>query len=331
MRGEGVAHRMRALGGILTAGLLLFTLLPALPSAAADGCSAGAPPAWFLGVVYSAGMEDWARNDVVHFEGYLAKLRQSYCIPSTSGKILAFWNNYTANGKTYETGSEANVKAYLAQFGAAAQGVPNAHFFFLLSSHGNADANVCPTGLPRLGSFSALRNGGGQDGYLADCELGHELNTKFPASTRMWVIVDCSFCGGFSDSLTAASGTVPDLQAPRTAGVVAPGRIVITGCAITTECFGSSTDPGSTTYVHLTNILNAPVSSCDGWTAPGFPLVQGVDAPVQDGAIDGRCGASEWFFAAVNDAYRSLDHIGIQQQFRMKWGMGAIENDLAIR
>lgn len=321
---------MRAWASPFAAALLLLAIVPAAPTASADGCTSGAPPAWFLGVVYSTGMEDWAKGDVRHFERYLAALRQVYCIPSSSGKILAFWNDYTANGKVYEAGTEANVKAYLAQFGAAAQGVPDAHFFFALSSHGIMNVHSCPDGGPtRLGSISGLRSGGGEDGTFKDCELGQALNARFPASTRMWVFVDCSFCGGFSDSLTAASGTIPDLQAPRPSGVVAPGRVVVTGCAITTECFGSS--DGSITHSHLTRILQAPMSACDGWTAPGFPLVQGIDAPAQIGDLDGRCTMSEWFYAAVNDAYVRADAIGIQQQFRMKWGLADLADDILLK
>lgn len=316
-------------GALLTLALLIVALVPASPTALADGCSAGAPPAWFLGVVYDAAKAAWARHDVQHMEGYLTKLREVYCIPSASGKVLAFEDDYTAQGKTYETGSEANVKSYLAQFGAAAADAEDPHFFFVLSSHGIMSAHTCPEGLPRFGSLAALKDGGGQDGDLRDCELGHELTTRFPAATRMWIFADCSFCGGFSDSLTAVSGTVTDDAVPRPSGIVAPNRVVLTGCAITTECFGAS--GGSVTYNHLTAVLNGPIAMCDGWTAPGFPLVYGANAPAQIGPVDGRCGASEWFYGAVNDAYTRLDYIGIQQQFRMKWGFTDVADDIVVK
>jgi hypothetical protein len=72
---------------------------------------------------------------------------------------------------------------------------------------------------------------------------------------------------------------------------------------------------------------------CDGWTAPGFPTIQGFDVPVNEEAFnapDGRCTASEWFFGAVWSAYTSFDVIGIQQQFRIKYGFDSLADDILI-
>jgi hypothetical protein len=62
--------------------------------------------------------------------------------------------------------------------------------------------------------------------------------------------------------------------------------------------------------------------------------VQGFDIPVQDPLLnepDGRCTASEWFFGAVWSAYDTLDEIGIQQQFRIKYGFDSLDDDILIR
>lgn len=200
---------------------------------------------------------------------------------------------------------------------------------------GAAPGSECP--IDRLaGSYSGLLGGGGENGNLHDCELGNELNANFDPSTRMFVFVDCSFCGGFSDSLTAVSGTIPDGSVPVSSGIPAQNRIVMTGCAITTECFGSSpSSNGGVSYYHLRRVLSgADGLTCDGWTVPGFPTYQGVDAPVQDPLFnepDGRCTASEWFFGAVFSAYDTLDEIGIQQQFRIKYGFDSLADDILIR
>ena len=78
-----------------------------------------------------------------------------------------------------------------------------------------------------------------------------------------------------------------------------------------------------------------PTATCDGWSAPNFPELQGIDLP-QRGALDGTCTASEWFFSAVDHAYGlalSADPNGVlatQQQFRIKYGLDTLEDDIAI-
>ena len=241
----------------------------------------------------------------------------------------------------YPEASEANVKSELARLGALASQHSDSIFFYFLSSHGimygtDGGAGVlseCPADRV-AGSLSGLKGGDGETGDFFDCELGDALNAHFAPTTRMFVFNDCSFCGGFSDSITAASGTVPDGSVPRSSGIPAPNRIVMTGCAITTECFGSSpASNGGVSYYHLANVMEGGVAACDGWTVPGFPTVYGLDIPVNDPLFnepDGRCTASEWFFAAVNDAYEELDEIGIQQQFRIKYGFDSLDDDILI-
>ena len=138
-------------------------------------------------------------------------------------------------GKTYAEGSKANLKAELRRMGAEASQHEDSKFFFFLSSHGlmwsGGLGGACPATRVAM-SFASLKAGGGEDGFLDDCELGDELNDNFRPETRMFVAVDCSFCGGFSDSLTAASGTIPDGSTPSSSGIPAPNRVVITGCAV---------------------------------------------------------------------------------------------------
>jgi hypothetical protein len=109
----------------------------------------------------------------------------------------------------------------------------------------------------------------------------------------------------------------------------------MTGCAMTTECFGSSpASNGGVSYYHLRRVLSAGVAACDGWTVPGFPTAYGLDVPVQGAPLkppDGKCTATEWFFGAVNSAYQTLDEIAIQQQFRIKYGLPSLADDLLIR
>jgi subtilisin family serine protease len=301
-------------------------------------------PVFFLGVVNDGNQpgeprEDF-QSDVRNFEYYLSTLRQTYDIPDSQVSMLAFTNGWAdADGNPlspYPEASEANVKTEIARLGALANQHPDATFFFFLSSHGIVYANAiseCPVDRP-AGSFSGLKGGGGESGDFYDCELGDALNTAFAPSTRMFVFVDCSVCGGFSDSLTAASGTIPDNSLPRSSGVPAPNRIVMTGCAMTTECFGSSpASNGGVSYHHLRNVMEGGVAACDGWTVVGFPTFQGVDAPVQGAPLnapDGKCTASEWFFGAVNSAYTELDEIAIQQQFRIKYGFASLADDILI-
>jgi hypothetical protein len=283
--------------------------------------------------------------DMHNFEFFLSTLRETYCIPDAQASILAFTDGWIdpdtgQPASPYPEASEANVKARLAEFGAAASAHGDSIFFFFLSSHGiqytaagwTGGSSECP--IERVaGSLSGLKSGNGETGDFFDCELGTALNSSFAATTRMFVAVDCSFCGGFSDSLTAASGTVPDDSVPASAGVVGANRIVMTGCAMTTECFGSDVaEDGGVSYHHMREVLEGTVP-CDGWTAPGFPDVQGFDVPVNGEpfkVLDGICTASEWFFAAVWSAYSSGDVIGIQQQFRIKYGLPSIDDDLVI-
>ncbi len=289
-----------------------------------EGCSGHT---WFLGIVYDEERRSDFVDDVDHFRRFLDTLRATHCIPSNQARILDFAD-----------GSEANLKAELRRMASEANQHADSQFFFFLSSHGLVSSGLVSECDPEraLGSFAALK-----DGSLQDCELGDEL-ARFAPTTRMFVAVDCSFCGGFSDSLTAASGTVPDngvRGTPTSSGVPAPNRVVVTGCAMTTECFGSR--DGGNLYRHMNNVRQAGVAACDGWTAPGFPAVQGADVPVR-GATDGRCTTSEWFFAAVNRAYTdtgqvtNLGHLqdyalSIQQQFRIKYGFNSLADDLLVR
>jgi hypothetical protein len=82
----------------------------------------------------------------------------------------------------------------------------------------------------------------------------------------------------------------------------------------------------------MREVLEGTVS-CDGWTVPGFPDVEGFDVPVNGDpfkALDGTCTASEWFFGAVWSAYTSGDVIGIQQQFRIKYGLASLDDDIVV-
>jgi serine protease AprX len=307
------------------------------PTQSNPGCAPS--HVYFFGIVYDAEQRADFAADVNNFEYFLSTLRKNYCIPDNQATILAFENSWAnpTTGKVYAEASEAAMYAELARLGGLANQHADSQFFFFLSSHGNVWSGALPnSGCPpeRLaGSFSALKAGGGQSGDLDDCELGNVLNSSFAPNTRMFVAVDCSFCGGFSDSLTAVSGTIPDDSIPVGAGVVGPNRIVMTGCAMTTECFGSDVaEDGAVSYHHMREVLEGTVS-CDGWTVPGFPDIEGFDVPVQGPPfrdLDGRCTASEWFFGAVWSAYTSGDVIGIQQQFRIKYRLPTLADDLLI-
>ncbi|HEV8359748.1 MAG TPA: hypothetical protein VGR28_04750 [Candidatus Thermoplasmatota archaeon] len=311
--------------------LLLLAAAVPVPPAAAVACPTPSH-VWFLGVVYDPDQREDFKKDVDNIEFYLAMLRTTYCIPDSQAKVFAFENNFQRNGKTYADGSEANVKATIASFGAQASQFGDSLLFFFLSSHGFVYVGSfnCPS--RPLGSFAQLKAGAGQDGFLDDCELGQVLNANVAASTRIVALVDCSLCGGFSDSLTAVSGTVPDNALPQSSGIPRANRIVMTGCSMTTECFGG--DCGGVSFCHLRRVIEQQgPEGCDGWTVPGFPTLQGADAPVRQGLLnprDNRCTMSEWFFAAVWDAYGFLDVTGIQQQFRMKYGFASLGQDVLI-
>ena len=310
------------------------------------GCTGTPDHVYFLGLAYDAEQREDFVEDIDNFESFLATLRQNYCIPASQATILAMEDNFTdpASGKTYREGSEANLKAEIRRMGAAASEHDDSQFFYFHSSHGlmwSGAIGGCP--VDRVaGSLADIKAGGGEDGTLYDCELGDELTRSFSPQTRMFVAVDCSFCGGFSDSLTAVSGTIPDGSTPTSSGIPAPNRVVVTGCAITTECFGALDGGGSVMYKHMRKVLSDE-SACDGWTAPGFPTIQGFDIPVRGEpfkTLDGVCTASEWFFASVNNAYSYVPRtnlndvqdkaIGIQQQFRIKYGLPSLDDDIVI-
>ncbi|MGI8929036.1 MAG: hypothetical protein ACR2H0_06200 [Candidatus Limnocylindrales bacterium] len=339
------AITLALLMGLTTAAGTVFALSDSqsLPNAP-TGCVSD--NVYFLGVVNDGNQPDNPRldfqADVANFEYFLQTLRGTYCIPDDQATILAFQNNFlvTTTNRTYPTASEANVKAEIARLGALANQYSDSIFFFFLSSHGIVYTGAGWTGGPsecpieRLtGSLSGLVPGGGETGDFFDCELGAALSSSFAPTTRMFVDVDCSVCGGFSESLTAVSGTVPDNAASAPSGVVAPNRIVVTGCAMTTECFGSdAAENGGVSYHHMRRVLEGALA-CDGWTVPGFPDVEGFDVPVQGEpfrGLDGLCTASEWFFAAVWSAYSTQDVLGIQQQFRIKYGMASLDDDILI-
>jgi hypothetical protein len=299
-------------------------LAPAAPGRA-DPCLADAHGASFVGAVYDAQRRQDFQLDVDHFEAFLQTLRATYCIPAERAGILAFDDGYTRNDIVYPSASESAVVARLGELAHAHP--PGEILFFMLSSHGNfyADAQSC--GAPAVGSFAALGEDADSDGDLHDCELGGAL-AEFAEGTPMVIVIDCSFCGGFSDSLTAASGTVPDDVATHESGVPAEGRIVITGCAVTTECFGSAT--GGVLFTHMRSSIDEGTSACDGYTAPLFPLVQGINLPQRSLERDGMCTVSEWFFASIQSAYARRDPLDIQQQFRIKYGMSSIGDDIRI-
>lgn len=317
-------------------GLPFLTATP--PAQAADGCTLGKPKAFFLAVSYDSEQREDFVLDVGNYEALLTTLKTTYCIGSTASKILAMENSWTDphSGKTYAEGSEANVKAEIARLGGAANATPGSTFFFFLSSHGMAYSGLimddCPVG--RVGSESALKSTrGGDNGYFSDCELGNALNTHVK-QVPSFIAVDCSFCGGFSDSITHASGTVSDGSLTGASGILAPSRIVVTGCAITTECFGSS--GGANPYRQFRWAVANGATNCDGWTAPGFPTVQGVNLPQRSLALDGKCGVSEVFWAAVNRTHSPFGgHVdvgeyalAVQQQYRIKYGPATPAGDI---
>lgn len=310
-----------------TLAVCLVSVLAVSP-AAATPCSSGAPDAWFVGVVYDSAEREDFKLDVFNFERFADEIATTHCMPSSNVAILAFDGSWSYAGTTYTSypaATEAAFRAKVLDFGQDAEAAGGRLFVFL-SSHGIQYATKsCPGGIRTGGSLSALRSGGGHDGNLYDCELGQTLNALAP-SVQMVVAVDCSFCGGFSDSFTAASGTTPDHPSVVPSGVVAANRIVITGCSETTECFGS--DGGGVLYKYMIQVLDKAVTACDGWTAPGFPGIQGHATPVQSGPKDNVCDTSELYFAAVNEAYRDLDPIAIQEQFRIKYGFATLAQDI---
>jgi len=304
--------------------VLASFLLPASPGRA-DACLAGGRDAFFVGAVYDAQRREDFQLDVDHFEAFLQTLRATHCIPDERATIFAFDDGYVRNDIVYPDASEGAVVGRLEGFAAVHE--PGDILFFMLSSHGRFYADVQPCGAAAVGSFAALGADPGTDGELHDCELGAAL-AAFPEGTPMVIVIDCSFCGGFSDSITAISGTVPDDIATHASGVPADGRIVITGCAVTTECFGSAT--GGVLFSHMRDSIETGPSACDGYTAPLFPVVQGFNLPQRTLEPDGMCTASEWFFATIQSAYARRDPFDIQQQFRIKYGMSSIEEDIRI-
>lgn len=337
-----MASRVRA---ALAALLVALASLPVLPQPALAAAAPVCPPAnghvWFVGAVYDAENPGAPRDDFVqdvrNFEFLLATLRNIYCIPDTQAQIFAFDGTVAVDGKSYPAALESAVKAHLVQVGAAAGQFQDSIVFFFLSSHGFVYLlRPSSCGAPRgPGSMAFLGKDPGfvEDGRLLDCELGRLLNENFPAHVRIVTWIDCSFCGGFSDSLTAASGTVPDNSVPSSSNIPGPNRIAITGCAMTTECFGSSA--GGVSFRHMRRTMERPPGSmghCDGWTAPGFPTVQGLNVPVKQAALnppDGRCTVSEVFYGAVFSTLL-LDIVGIQQQFRMKYGFATLAEDIQL-
>lgn len=317
-------------------GLLVVIVFGVVPSpAAAVTCPPANGHVWFLGVVYDAN-EDPPRDDFVkdldNFLFFLNKLRTVYCIPDAQAKIYAFRGGFSYQGVTYEAATEANVKSKLGEFGAAASAFSDSIFFYFHSSHGLFRVTgTCPGGgLRAAGSFAGLGGGGGQDGSFTDCELGSALNGNFAANVRIVTMVDCSFCGGFSDSLTAVSGTVDD-DGPGTSGIPKANRIAITGCAVTTECFGS--EGGGVSFWNMRRAMEFGLNSVDGFTAPGFPTVQGFDVPVRNNQLnapDGRGTVSEVFFAAVSLALTNPLGIGVEEQFRIKYGFSSIGQDIQM-
>lgn len=313
--------------------LLALVAVPALlglgPAGAAPACSG--PPAAFVSVVYDSAARYDFQNDVEHFQAFAWQLRDTYCLPPERTTFLAFDGNFSVGGNPHGPGSEAAVKAAIADVGRAVVAQPDMTVFFMLSSHGNVTTSrpeSCHQGRASAGSFAALRGGDGEDGRLYDCELGRALHESIPGGTDTVVIVDCSFCGGFSDSLTAGSGSIPDDAATLPSGVPAPGRIVITGCAMTTECFGSQ--QGGVLYRYLREVSEGGPVMCDGLSAPGFPALQGANAPLPMNAPDGRCTMSEWFFGAVRSVIDHRDAVGVQEQFRIKYGLESLERDLIV-
>ncbi|HWH24543.1 MAG TPA: S8 family serine peptidase, partial [Candidatus Limnocylindria bacterium] len=157
-----------------------------------------ADPVYFLGIVYDSALREDFRADVRNFEFFLDTLRGTYCIPDDQATILAMFNNYTdsVSGKTYEAGSEANLKKEMRRLAGLANERPDATFFFFLSSHGIMYTNAGWTGgssecpIDRAaGSLAGLRAGDGESGAFFDCELGEELG-RFTPDTRMFVAVD---------------------------------------------------------------------------------------------------------------------------------------------
>lgn len=325
--------RTAAIGAAIL--MVTLTLVPLVPTAEA-GCTD--PPGYFIGIVYDSNQHpprDDFQRDLKNIERMRSTLQSSYCMPSDQVRVFAFRGDWELNGKSYPAATESNLVTAIQDFGAQASGQDDAHLFVMLSSHGlTFPARLCPDGNFRGPlSFSALHGSN-----LYDCELGYALNQNVASDVRTYVGVSCSFCGGFSDSLTAVSGTVPDNAVPSSSGIPAPNRVVITGCAITTECFGGS--QGSVLYGWMDyvrdRVVQASVTYCDGFTGAGFPDVQGFSVPVPPVAgspantPDGRCTISELLFSAMWYAYRGADAIAIEQQFRIKYGFDTLQDDILV-
>ncbi len=322
-RGRGI------IGGLAVLALVGVLVVPS--SATAAPCDAGARQAFIVGIVYDRQQRSDFIMDVGNFRTFADTIGQRYCVPPANERLMAFDGTFVLDGVAYPRASETAFKQALAATGAAAARAVDPVVFVMLSSHGIAYGPGQGCGVTSVGSRAALDADGAEDGALHDCELGAELAEHFAPGTDMVLLIDCSLCGGFSDSLTAVSGTVPDDEATSPSGVPGPHRIVITGCAVTTECFGDSdTGGGGVLFVHLRSVLERGVAACDGFTSPGFPALHGINTPVRLLDADGACTVSEWFFAAVDSAYRGLDPIDIQEQFRIKYGFDSLSADIRV-
>lgn len=317
----------RALGALLA--VLILAPLPAFGVTAQEEAAAACmgPKAWFLGVVHDDALRDDFQKDVDNFEWYLNELEKVYCIGDTRSEILAFEDNYERNGKTYDRASIPNVNDRMANFGTAASAEADATLFFFLSSHGlvYVSRTDCDAGIRFGGSFSALSGG-----TFDDCDLGRLLNTHVADHVKVATIVDCSFCGGFSDSATALSGLGVQSEIATPSGILGPNRIAITGCAMTTECFGGN--DGGRFYGLLRKAWTFGPTQVSRWSSPGFPAVQGIDVATPLQPAEASATLSELFFFTVHITYvSSLDPIAMQQQYRIKYGFDSLDDDIRVK
>lgn len=299
---------------------LAILLAPfALPAAPATGACPGAAQASFVGLVHDDARATSFRADV----GNLEEMRDLLLAPyaCADAEILAFDADDAARGTLAAT--EENLLAALARHGAAAASTQGSVLFLVISTHGLPYVGdpPCAAAAPRVGSVATLAGGD----RLHDCELADILATTLPAHGRAVIVVDCSLCGGFADAATVLDG-----RRVAQSGVAGPGRIVITGCTMTTECLGQP--DGSILFRHLLRALRAP-HAADGTTSLGFPEVEDPVLPVRSPLLrpqNGELEASEWFHAAAASALARGDLLGVQQQFRMRHGAGPAEPDLRL-